>query len=251
MKQQEAINCLLETLIQLELMDASFLTGQIAKRNENEYSPIELHCIINKVNQVELRKSILPILETYFSVVYLKEERKPNLKFHVIYENGIELYLTCMAVSEIISYDDMLVLYDPKNLLHVNTQPKRQISYEDIGHRVDEFCLTLVHFYQAAKTSNLPKMCQLAEEVHQHFLYLWTYQIQISMEDENIMKHLTKEQKKKYLNLMRPYKIESLVEWVQIITNEIDEITQGFSIALISTYHLDFFLYSKKMIYSL
>ncbi len=149
MKQYDAVESISKAIIAENLIDAIFLKGSLARSSEDEFSNIDLYCIVADSYFDLFIDGQLGLLATYDKIVFSKSRLQGHHQTICIYSNGVILNLNTIKLEQLTEEDDVAVIHDPKGLLS-NYQKKIQTyNPKEVGSLIDDYLLLSLEFYSA------------------------------------------------------------------------------------------------------
>jgi predicted nucleotidyltransferase len=257
MRQYDAVeiisNAILEENKTENFLEAIFLKGSLARNSEDQYSNIDLYCIIKDSKYDLFLEKELKILRKYEIIVYSK-----LIGNHLIcvYENGIILNFYTLKENQLDYHDDMVVIYDPKGILDNYQKIPLEFEPNEIGELLDSFLLTSLEFYNSYKREDLLYSFNLASILFKDLGTLLRIKHDpeyaklglknFSLDDDNASKS-----REKYLDIARKLKINSVLESVKMMYVLLDNYINNIPILLAEHINFDFYTYAKRKIMSI
>ena len=95
MIQYDAINIIAKAIIDDGLVEACYLKGSIARQEEDEYSDVDLYCLVSLENEATFLKKRIQYLETYKPILFFEEVNFVGPQLVCVFENGLhfDLYM--------------------------------------------------------------------------------------------------------------------------------------------------------------
>lgn len=254
MLQYDLVNLLLDTFIKSGLIEACFLKGSFARKEEDKYSNVHFYCVVNQTNKITFLKNRLRYLKGFDSIKHYFDINDNIPKIICIYENGIIINLYTIMLDEIKDDGEMMVIYDPHEILLGFKNKSLALTANDFGNIINEFSLNCLYFHKAYLRGNLLLAFQIAHKLHEYFLRLLHYYVNKERailglkEFEN---HLHPEKAREINALTKLIKYESTLIGVKTITVAMQEAIVNLPISETMYIDYDFFLYAKKQIFSI
>lgn len=249
MRQYEAVEIISNAILEENLVESIFLKGSLARGNEDEFSNIDMYCLVKGDNYDLFLERQIKILRKYDSIVFSKNDDKHLI---CVFENGILLNLYVLRPTELDFYDDLVVIFDPKGLL--NNYQKISLEYKpiEVGELLDSFLLTSLEFYNSYKREDLIYSLTLTSKL---FESLGIF-IRIKYDSDYaklglkqfVLDNVVRD---KYLDIARKLKITSVLECVKMIYVLLDNYINNIPILFAEYINFDFYAYTKRKIMSI
>lgn len=249
MKQYEAVEKISNAILEENLVESIFLKGSLARGNDDEYSNIDMYCLVKNEKYDLFLERQIKILRKYDAIVFSKNENKYLI---CVFETGILLNLYVLKPAELDFSDDMVVIFDPKGLL--NNYNKLPLEYKpiEIGDLFDDFLLLSLEFYNSYKRQDLIYSFTLANRLFE------TLGIFLRIRYDSDYARLGLKQfvldnviRDKYLDIARKLKITSVLECVKMIYVLLDNYINNIPILIAEYINFDFYAYTKRKIMSI
>lgn len=241
MKEKNSLNVLVEELVTLNYLEASY----IENRN-TEYEEIYLHMVIDPEKKDEFLNSIKNIVDNL-----------PGLVFSKTIENGIYIKLdnnvSTFAVYEFGNYEVLshsMVLYDPHKKLKAG---KQNISYEEIGSIINDISYYLDRFYNTYliddKIGSL-NFLNLINEMVLKFLAVNYEPTKVFRNYRQVFAELPRDLKPRYNKILAKMRVDSLLECAKMFIILMDEYINNISINIAFVVDIDYYMFVKNLIFS-
>ena len=242
MLQYDLVNIVLERIIKDGLVDACFLKGSLARGEEDQFSNVNFYCVVNSDNKAAFLNKRIKYLESYKSIMHHFEQKSEFPKITCIYENGINIDLYTIMLEEIIK-DKMLVIYDPKKILSIYQNDDLNLTSIDLGNIINEYALNCIYFHKA-----------YFREEYLHAFRIMHYYVNPNRAKLGLKQfelNLDSEMEREVIALTKLIKYETILIGVKTITVAMQE--KIVNLPITETMHIDydFFLYTKKQIFSI
>lgn len=252
MKQYDAVECISKAIIEENLIESIFLKGSLARSSEDEFSNIDLYCIVDNSNYEEFLKSQLNILNKYDKIVFSKEVVNNFHKTICIYENGIVFNLITIKQDELTEEDDLVVIYDPRSLLEDYKKEVQTYSPVEVGGLVDDFLLLSLEFYSAFQRKDTLYSFWLANNLFYDLgtLIRIRYDSQyakLGLKQFNLTDYIRDE----YYEIAAKLRITSILEAVKMIYILLDDYINNMPLLFAQHLNFDFYQYVRRVIMSI
>ncbi len=124
MKQEIAIEKISESLIADPLVRAIFLKGSMGRNEHDEFSDIDLYCLVDKENRDLFLHNRIKHLKAYKPIIFQDSVYIIAPQIIAVYEDLLHIDLFTVTSEDFPAKDYFKVLYDPENLLksYIHTQ---------------------------------------------------------------------------------------------------------------------------------
>lgn len=254
MEQYEAVTMISERIISVGLCDAVFLKGSLARGNGDEYSNIDMYVIVEDPNFEKFLDLRLSCLEVYAPILYSTFVYYRYPQVICIYDNGIHVNLYTTRLKDLSRTDAISIIYDPKKRL-ANYQ-RIPLSFNDveIGELLDSFSLNALEFYNAYSRDDQIYAFRIASHLS---VDLGTF-LRIHFEPDyaklglkNYMEAIDSETRRKFTEVMKKLKIDTLLECVILMFVLIDSYIMNLPLKIAEHVNFDFYHFSKTKIMSI
>lgn len=164
-RQQESIKKILSVVVKDTSVRSVFLKGSIARGESDEFSDVDLYCIIKEDEMKEFLNRRINYLEQYKPLIYWSEANFVGPQIVGVFENGLHFDLYAITYKSLQKTDEIKVLYDPENLLIDYKSAKSDISYKEIAEYFNEFSFVLLEFEAAYCRNDLLWASRLASHL--------------------------------------------------------------------------------------
>ncbi len=254
MKQYLVINKIVEELINNNYIGACYIGGSIGRKEEDNLSDIDLYCYFFTENFEDFTKNKLNVFEKYGVMIF---HRDYNDLDTVVYTDGIILNLYSVYPSNdgLIKVDkNVKVIYNPYNIVLQEMTNSYKFSNREIGGVIDKLSLDCLEFYRYFIRNDFPIILRIASDIHcgysciKHFVSDPEY---AKLGAKNILKEMEKEERAKYIEIIKNYSFSNLKQFVKMIVNDVAKILGDFPVTLATSFNIDFFEFVKKKIMEL
>ena len=167
---EEAVEKLVASLKQDDLVQAIFLKGSMGRNEHDEYSDIDLYCLVDKKDLDEFLPRRLDHIRAYQKLLFYDDIYIIAPQILAVYENLVHLDLFTVTEESYIAKDFVKVLHDPHGrldtLLH---QHNLTLDEADLQDAWDDTVWFLYQYYFSAKRGNDLWSIQMLNQVIGHF----------------------------------------------------------------------------------
>lgn len=165
MKQWEAVNKIAHALKDDPAIRALFLKGSLARDDNDEFSDVDLYCLVHDDAMDDFLKRRITYLQMYKHILYWSESNFVGPQIVAVFEDGLHFDLYCITKKSLKYTDTIKILYDPSGLLsHYQTTPL-SIGSEDLVTLINEFLFVLYEYQNAYKRKDFLWASRLASHM--------------------------------------------------------------------------------------
>lgn len=251
MLQYDLVNVLIEVISKDNLVEACFIKGSLARGEEDELSNVDFYCVINENKKRKFISNINKYLESFNPILHSFTQGN---KIVCIYENKIQLDFNFLVIEDINHTGDMLVVYDPNDVLTNIKLKGFTFDAEDLASVINNYALNGLYFYKAYTRKEYLLAFKIATEMLEYFIELSRYHEnpdRVAMGLKSFEDNISPDKLKEIISLNKLIKYEMMLIGVKTITVAMQE--RIVNIPISETMHIDydFFLYSKNQIFSI
>jgi hypothetical protein len=252
MEQYRIAEIIAESIINDGLAQVIFLQGPLA-RQEPSYA-VDLYVMIPEKQFAGFQERRHLYLSAYGPLIYQGFTCNPAPLAIGVYENGLRINLHSLKGERYLPDDDILIIYDPKDLLAEHQKFLPVFSPEEIGVLLDSFCLQARDFRDAQEQrdaiTGFYLACQLLKD------YATLRRIQFEPESaklglKNYFRKIDREAKAKFLEILRKLSIDTALEAVKRMFLELDQFIGNLPIMIAEHINFDFYYDTRKLIMSI
>ncbi|MED4206283.1 nucleotidyltransferase domain-containing protein [Neobacillus mesonae] len=153
--QELAVMKVCESLKADPLVQAIFLKGSMGRGEHDEYSDIDLYCLVAKDEEKLFLQQRLEHLEAYRRVIFYDDFFIIAPQMIAVYDDLIHIDLFTVTADTFVEKDYFKVLYDPKHLLdpYKGTQ-SLELSEDEFRDDVNDVAWFLFQYKKAAARGN-------------------------------------------------------------------------------------------------
>jgi predicted nucleotidyltransferase len=254
MIQYDAINIIAKAIIDDGLVEACYLKGSIARQEEDEYSDVDLYCLVSLENEATFLKKRIQYLETYKPILFFEEVNFVGPQLVCVFENGLHFDLYMQNKQNLSQKDQILVIYDPKQYLSTYQAESLSLTNKGLGTIINEFSFTLLEFYQSYQRKDYLFSFKLASILHS--LYLQTVRSYVDPEHslipcKGLLPKLEGNYRKDVMEITKLLKYDTCLLAVKMMIVKMNELIGNLPISIAEIVNFDFFVFVKKQIYSI
>lgn len=253
MRQYDAVEVIANAIIESKMVESVFLKGSLARASEDEFSNIDLYCIVHDDNYELFQTKKDEFLEKYGEVVFSKTIADKYNKAIYIFNNGIVFNIITLRYGELDFEDDLAIIHDPKGLLSNYEKLPLAFKPDDIGELVDDLLLQSLEFYNSYLrndslysfwlASNLFRKLGTLLRIKYDSEYAKLGLKQFELSDPDI--------KNKYFEIAAKLNLKTVLESVKLIHILLDNYLGNIPILFAQYINFDFYLYTKRKIMSI
>lgn len=151
----DAIESIASSLKRYERVQAIFLKGSMGRGEEDEYSDIDLYCLVKESEQEDFLKSRLQHLQSYQQLLFYDEIHIVAPQIIAVYENLVHVDLFTVTEQTYIEKDYIKILYDPMQKLERYRQTQTLcLSGKEYQDAVDDVAWFLFQYSKASGRGN-------------------------------------------------------------------------------------------------
>src|SRR5699024_11390049 len=117
MKQDEAVKIISQSLMKDKRVKAIFLKGSMGRGEYDEYSDVDLYCLVDEKNEKAFLKQRLKHLESYRKILFYEDFFIIAPQIIAVFDNLLHVDLFTVTDKNFTEKDFFRVLYDPEDRL--------------------------------------------------------------------------------------------------------------------------------------
>src|SRR5699024_12336038 len=117
MKQDEAVKIISQSLMKDKRVKAIFLKGSMGRGEYDEYSDVDLYCLVDEADEDTFLIHRLRHLESYRKILFYEDLFIIAPQIIAVFDNLLHVDLFTVTETTFKEKDFFLVLYDPENSL--------------------------------------------------------------------------------------------------------------------------------------
>lgn len=241
MLQSMAIKLISSKALDSDLVDAIYLSGDLATSDGDNGSEIHLHFIVDENNYNKVLDLKEDFLQAYYSIMYIDTDMNTNIT-KCIYDNGVIIYLYVNVFSKVSELMNIKIIYDYKDFLkNKSILNKEELEIAQESKLINDFSFNLNCFYQYMRSNNLVKM-----NISAITLYNLLDNYLKCKYDNEIPSTVTYE----YNHLIDNYQYNKSVEFVKKMMVIFDRYMNNITIDLAQKVNIDLYLFAKDKIWN-
>lgn len=247
MNKRNVVDILLNEIVKSELISCCFTNEAIY----DEIASADLYCITSSEKLsffVKYQNDFLYLFDNLIHSIY------KNNCLTGYYEDGTIINIYCYSNFDFTVYGKIVPLFDPYNLL--SNFKSRSFAYTNLefAKKIDEFCCVCFEYYDICKQND--KIAQYRKALDIQELFIQIYRIFYdSLNSKKGSYGISKTMNSKYVdnlvNFLKLFKFDYNIDAVKIVMNEINKIVDCLPVNVVSLFNIDFYNFTKKLIYSL
>lgn len=171
MKQWNAIRTLVQTLQGDTAVRSIFLKGSLARGDGDEYSDVDVYCLVHDHELESFLDRRLDHLRHYRDLLFWSEPNFVGPQIVAVYSNGLHLDLYTVTASTLHTTDAVKILYDPEGLLAGYKGSSFTLSKENILKAFDSLSFSLLEFESSFRRGNLVWASRLASHISGNWFF--------------------------------------------------------------------------------
>jgi predicted nucleotidyltransferase len=152
---EDAVAAISNSLKQDKRVQSIFLKGSIGRGEQDEYSDIDMYCLVNEEDVEEFNQSRIQHLASYNKLLFHDDIFIVAPQILAVYENLVHVDLFTVTEHTYIEKDFIKVLYDPYNKLDKFKQNQNlKLSGVEFQDAVDDIAWFLFQYKKSAARGN-------------------------------------------------------------------------------------------------
>lgn len=127
LKQEEAVKAITDSLIKDPLVKAIFLKGSMGRGEYDEFSDVDLYCLVDEEDEKEFLQHRIRHLESYRRILFYEDFFIIAPQIIAVFDNLLHVDLYTVTEKSFVEKDFFKVLYDPEGRLK-KFQPTQSLS---------------------------------------------------------------------------------------------------------------------------
>lgn len=229
MEQLEAIKKVLPLLMADKAVKAVFLKGSIARGENDEFSDIDLYCLVEREKLDDFLNRRMNYLKEYRPLIFARDVNHVGPQLVGVFDNGIHIDLYTLTSNSMNTTDKIKVLYDPKKLLYEYKQEPLSISEKLLVDYFDDIAFLMLAFEGAYSRGDLMYASRVGGHIYSYLSIILRYMYdadnaQIGL--KGLDKVLSKDKRDKLSSSMDLLGPSYLPEGIKVLIGIIDEILE-------------------------
>ncbi|WP_228550233.1 nucleotidyltransferase domain-containing protein [Salinibacillus xinjiangensis] len=176
MIQDEAVNEIVSSLKTDPLVKAIFLKGSMGRGEDDEYSDIDLYCLVEKQDEEHFLQNRLTHLRAYKDLLFYDDIFIIAPQIIAVYENMLHVDLFTVTEKTFKEKDYFKVLYDPQNRLEkFHKTQNLMLSSDEFRDDVMDVVWFLFQYKKSADRGNDIWSVSMLRHVMIHLGRVWFY----------------------------------------------------------------------------
>ena len=172
MKQWDAINVVVGALKDDSAVRALFLKGSLAKDVGDEYSDVNLYCLVHDDQLEDFFVKRIMYLEQYKTILFWSESNFVGPQIVAIFEDGLHFDLYTVTEKRLPKTYSIKIIYDPEKLLSQYQSMPLSLTSEDVIQLINEFFFVFYEYQFAYKRKDFSWASRLASHLSGEFAIL-------------------------------------------------------------------------------
>ncbi|MBO0992693.1 nucleotidyltransferase domain-containing protein [Bacillus sp. SD088] len=155
MKQEEAVHDISQSLMKDNRVKAIFLKGSMGRREYDEYSDVDLYCLIDEKDEESFLAQRLKHLESYRKILFYEDFFIIAPQIIAVYDNLLHVDLFTVTERNFKEKDFFHVLYDPESrLAKFQSTQNLLLSKEEFNDCAYDVAWFLFQYHKANQRGN-------------------------------------------------------------------------------------------------
>lgn len=253
-QQETAIQQLLYALKEDKEVRAVFLKGSIARGEQDEFSDVDLYCVVDRDKFTEFLPRRISYMESYMPLIYWSEANFVGPQIVGVYQDGLHLDLFTVSADAIPMKDAIEVLYDPEGLLQSYKGVTHRISEEELVRIVDGFTFSLLEFECAYKRGDLLWASRLGSHLTGDMSIIIRYIVnpdKAQLGFKRLYQELDDDLYQRWLTIMNNIGPSRLPDGVKLLVELSKEVLDELPASVLSQINMRFFTFMRERIQAL
>jgi len=155
MKQEEAVKAISQSLMRDELVKAIFLKGSMARGEYDEYSDVDLYCLVDEEDEALFLTKRLKHLESYRKILFYEDFFIIAPQIITVFDNLLHVDLFTVTEKSFKEKDYFRILYDPEGrLTKFQSTQNLLLSLEEFSDCAYDVAWFLFQYNNASQRGN-------------------------------------------------------------------------------------------------
>lgn len=172
MEQLNAIHTLSQALIKDKAIRALFLKGSLARGDGDEYSDVDLYCLVHDHAVESFLERRTDYLLKYGELLFWTEVDHVGPQIVAVFSNGLHIDLYTVTAGTLQQTDAIKILYDPEGLLSNFQGSFFELNKMELVKRFESLSFLLLEFEAAYKRKNMIWASRLASHISSEVVLL-------------------------------------------------------------------------------
>lgn len=241
MKEKNSLDVLLQELITLNYIEASYVENRI-----NEQEEIYLHLVVSTLNKNNFMNEIFSIIDSLPKVVYQKKFKSSSyIKFE---DNSACFVLFDFDNFEVNTHS--MILYDPYKKI---VSRKKDVLTDEVGYIMNEITYNLDRFCNFYKLDDKLMALRYLNIVNEKVLAFFKamYEPQrVYRSYKELLNSIPSDLKNNYMKVVSKLSINSLIECAKMFIVLMDDFINNMSINIAFVVDIDYYMFVKRNIFN-
>jgi len=176
LKQELAVEKISQSLRTDPLVRAIFLKGSMGRNEHDQFSDVDLYCLVNRENQELFLQNRVKHLEAYRPIIFQDSIHIIAPQIIAVYDDLLHIDLFTVTLEDFPKKDFFKIIDDPDNLLESLTQTQGlTISYEQYRDDVIDTAWFLFQYKKSADRGNHIWSVRMLTNVIEHLSRVLLY----------------------------------------------------------------------------
>lgn len=242
----------IDTIINSGFVKTIFTVDSI---NSDVDCTIDLYLLVHNEQYKVASDYIDNILVTYNTLLFYKKYNHSNyIKISYYYENCININIYYLKDLNIKLYQNVISIYDPNNLMNSFFISKLPYTNSEYANLLNDFSIQIFELYKSILKEDKLLSYNIAINIQNIYvkLYRGFYDsLYAKKEFQETNKTMNKTFYQSLLDRIKLFRYETIFDVIRQYINDIDSIVSKLPITVISLFNIDFYNYTKKLIYTL
>lgn len=176
LQQELAVEKICTSLKKDNLVKAIFLKGSMGRGEHDEFSDIDLYCLVEKKDEELFLKKRLEHIKAYRKIIFHDDIYIIAPQIIVVFDNLLHLDLFTVTEQNFTEKDYFKVLYDPNNLLEqFNESQSLEVSESEFSDSATDIAWFLFQYKKAIERGNDIWAVRMLTNVMEHLARVLLY----------------------------------------------------------------------------
>lgn len=252
MKRLITIKEQLDLIKDSDLIKALFTTSSI---NNDNLSNIDLYLLIREEQFQKVYSFVNNLFKDYNYLIHSDTKKVDNhFITRLYYENCLNINLFFLFDLDLKLYEDVVILNDPYNLIVDIDISQLTLTNIEFANLIDEYSSVLYEYYNSILLNDKLLSYKYALKLQEIFVLIYRG-FYDSMNAKKEYKSINKTMNSSFCNVLtniiKLFRYDSFSEGIRHTIIEIDKIINELPINIITLFNVDFYNFSKKLIFNL
>ncbi|WP_079508700.1 nucleotidyltransferase domain-containing protein [Mesobacillus jeotgali] len=155
MKVNEALDIITNSLVQDKLVQAIYVKGSVGRGEQDEYSDLDLYCLVDDQDLSAFLQRRISHLESYGKMIFHDDIFIIAPQIIAVYENMLHVDLFTVTEETFVEKDFFKVIYDPHNRLEkFKASQSLRLSAAEFQDAVDDIAWFLFQYKKSSDRGN-------------------------------------------------------------------------------------------------